>query len=69
MLILSRRIGEEIWIDGGRIRITLVGHRCGKTQIGIQAPMEMSVHRREVAEAIAKGNLSAKPSEGQPHQG
>lgn len=39
---------------GENIRITVVEIRPGKVRIGIDAPRDVSVHRLEVAEAIAK---------------
>ena len=58
MLVLSRKVGEEILIDGGRIRIMLVdvrnSRKCGKYgKIGIEAPRDVAVHRAEVARRIA----------------
>jgi carbon storage regulator len=54
MMILTRREGEEIWLDGGKIRVTMLRGRDGKTKIGIDAPRNMTVHRREVAEEIIR---------------
>lgn len=53
MLVLSRKNGEEILI-GDSIRVVVVEVRGDKVRIGIQAPRDVSVHRKEVAEAIAK---------------
>lgn len=53
MLVLSRLIGEEIWIDGG-IVITIVDVRGPKVRVGIDAPKHLRVDRREVAEAIQR---------------
>jgi carbon storage regulator len=47
MLVLTRRIGEEIVIDGN-IRITITSVRAGKVRIGISAPDSVLVDRREV---------------------
>lgn len=54
MLVLSRKIDESIYIDGRRIKLTLVEIRGDKVRIGIQAPPEVSVHREEVLEAIER---------------
>lgn len=40
---------------GENIRITIVEVRGEKVKIGIDAPRDISVHRLEVAEAIANG--------------
>lgn len=53
MLILSRRAGEEIVINDD-IRIAVVDIRGDKVRLGISAPTEVPVHRREVYEAIRK---------------
>jgi carbon storage regulator len=49
MLVLSRRLGEEIVIDGG-IRITVVGLCGNRVRIGVTAPLAVAVDRGEVAE-------------------
>lgn len=56
MLVLTRKVGEEIWIgeDQG-IRVVLVDVVAGgKARIGIVAPEGVVVHRKEVAERIAQ---------------
>ena len=53
MLVLSRKIGEKIVVDGS-IEITIVGLDRGKVRIGISAPPEVSVHRKEVFDRIAE---------------
>ncbi len=54
MLVLTRKMGEEIVI-GDDIVITLVEIRADKVRIGIEAPKEVPVHRREVYDAIHRG--------------
>ena len=53
MLVLSRCRDEQIMI-GDNIVITLVDIRGDKVRLGIDAPREMSVHRKEVYEAIQR---------------
>jgi carbon storage regulator len=53
MLILSRHRNEKIMI-GHDIELTVVELQGGKVRIGINAPPEITVHRREVYEAIHK---------------
>lgn len=55
MLVLSRKRDEEIVI-GDSIVITLVEIRGDKVRIGISAPDNVPVHRREVYEAIQREN-------------
>ena len=47
MLVLSRRVGEEIVI-GGNIRVTVVSVEGGKVRLGVTAPASVPVHRKEV---------------------
>ncbi len=51
MLVLSRKLNESIVIDEN-IVVTVVEIRGGKVRLGIQAPKEVTVHRREVYDAI-----------------
>lgn len=51
MLVLSRRLGERIVIDGG-ITIQVVEVRGEKVRIGVVAPQDVAVHREEVYRAI-----------------
>ena len=48
MLVLSRRIGERIVIDG-QITVTVIKVRGGQIRLGIEAPQEIGVRREEVA--------------------
>ena len=53
MLVLSRKKDE--WIEiGGDIRIVVIEVRGDKVRLGIEAPREMPVHRKEVADAIRR---------------
>jgi carbon storage regulator len=58
MLVLSRQRDESIMI-GDNVVVTVVDIRGDKVRLGIQAPHEIPVHRREVYEAIQKENLQA----------
>ena len=51
MLVLSRKKDETI-IIGDDVKITIVDVRGDKVRLGIEAPKEMSVHRREEWDAI-----------------
>lgn len=51
MLVLSRKKNESIVIRDD-IVITVVEVRGDKVRLGIDAPKEVTVHRREVYEAI-----------------
>ncbi len=47
MLVLSRKVGERIWI-GDDISITVVRITGGGVRLGIEAPTEMPVVREEL---------------------
>jgi carbon storage regulator len=53
MLVLSRKKDETIVI-GENIVVTVVDVRGDKVRLGIAAPREVTVHRREVYEAIKR---------------
>ena len=53
MLVLSRRENESIVIDG-RIEVTIVDIRSKRVRVGITAPEDITVHRKEIQEMIEK---------------
>ena len=53
MLVLSRQRDETIKI-GDDIEVTVVDIRGDKVRLGITAPKEISVHRKEVYDAIER---------------
>jgi carbon storage regulator len=58
MLVLSRQRDETI-IIGDDIEITVVDIRGDKVRLGVTAPKEISVHRKEVYDAIRRENREA----------
>lgn len=62
MLVLSRKINESI-IIGDNIEITVVEVNGRNVKIGIDAPKDVSVHRKEVYEAIRDENIQATKKE------
>ena len=54
MLVLSRKKDESIVINND-ITIVVVEIRGDKVRLGVEAPKDVPVHRREVFEAIARG--------------
>jgi carbon storage regulator len=58
MLVLSRQRDESI-IIGDNVVVTVVDVRGDKVKLGIEAPHDIPVHRREVYEAIRRENLQA----------
>ena len=53
MLVLSRRTDEAIVINND-ITIVVVEIRGDKVRLGVEAPREVPVHRREVYDAIQR---------------
>jgi carbon storage regulator len=67
MLVLSRHRDECIMI-GDDVVVTIVDIRGDKVRLGIDAPQDIPVHRREVYEAIQRENKKAaelKPADTQ----
>lgn len=60
MLVLSRKKNESIIIDN-KITIVVVEIRGDKVRLGIEAPKELTVHRKEVHEAIQRQEQEAQP--------
>ena len=58
MLILSRRPGDAILIDGG-IRIVVLATDGRGVRLGIEAPAKIGIVREEVVERIAEENRRA----------
>jgi carbon storage regulator len=66
MLVLSRRKDETIMI-GDDVEITIVDVRGDAVRLGIKAPRDVSVHRKEIYDAIQAENIAAA-REGIPDQ-
>lgn len=54
MLILTRRVGESVVIDGG-ITITVLSVKGAQVRLGVNAPKHVTVHREEIQERIRAG--------------
>lgn len=61
MLVLSRKIGERIWI-GENISVTVVRITGGGVRLGIEAPPELPVVREELKAKIESAD-SESPEE------
>jgi len=64
MLVLSRQKDESIMI-GDDVEITIVDVRGDKVRLGIAAPKEIPVHRREVYDAIQREKSEQKEAKKQ----
>jgi carbon storage regulator len=58
MLILSRKPGESIVIDG-RIVVKIVRLEGDMVKVGIEAAKEVPIHRQEVYDEIQRNNQEA----------
>lgn len=66
MLVLSRKKNESIVINDD-ITIVVVEIRGDKVRLGIEAPMHVPVHRREVYDAIMNSGFGVvKSDESEP---
>ena len=64
MLVLTRKLGEEIVIPSLDVTIRLVEIRGDKVRLGIEAPTRIVVHRKEVWDRIRE----FQPEEQTAHQ-
>ena len=62
MLVLSRQRDESIMI-GDDVEIVIVDVRGDKVRLGITAPREIPVHRREIYDAIKQEKAAKKSGE------
>jgi len=58
MLILTRRAGDAILIEGG-IRIVIIACDRKGVRIGVEAPSDVSILREEIVTQIASENQRA----------
>ncbi len=65
MLILSRKLGESIVIDG-HIHVKVMRVDGDVVKIGIEAPATVPVHRQEVYEEIQRSNQQALTKQSSP---
>jgi carbon storage regulator len=63
MLVLARKCGEQIVIPEAGIVLTILQVRGERVRVGIEAPAEVAIHRREVWERIQK---AAQPDAAEP---
>ena len=55
MLVLSRKINESICV-GGDIKVTVVRVHQGRVQLGIDAPLHITVNREEVQKLMEENS-------------
>lgn len=52
MLVITRRSNEEVVI-GGNVRLRVLGIRGHRVQLGIEAPLDVSIRRDDACEPAA----------------
>lgn len=52
MLVLTRSVGERLFIQDGVIKIQVLEVKGNQVRIGIEAPKDIAIHREEVFERI-----------------
>ena len=60
MLVLSRKVNEEIVIDGD-IRVTVLEIQGNRVRLGIAAPEQVAIRRGEIAFGIDAGLTGRMP--------
>lgn len=60
MLILTRTKDESVVIDN-KIEVVIVDVRGDKVRLGIEAPRDIPVHRKEIQEAIDREKKLSMP--------
>lgn len=58
MLIFTRKVGEGIRIGDG-IRVKIIDIKGKQVRLGIEAPLDVVVHREEIYLRIQEENLEA----------
>lgn len=61
MLVLTRKVNQSIMI-GNDIEVIVLEVRGEQVRLGIKAPRTVTVHRREIYDAIQQENLLAAQS-------
>ena len=52
MLVLTRSVGERLFIQDGEIKIQVLEVKGNQVRIGIEAPKHIAIHREEVFDRI-----------------
>ena len=63
MLVLTRKVGQSIVIGDG-IEVVVLEVRGEQVRLGIRAPKDVAVHRKEIYDQIAEEGRQAHPDSG-----
>jgi carbon storage regulator len=58
VLKLTRKVGETVMI-GDNVTVAIIGVKGNQIRIGINAPKDVPVHRKEIYERIRREQLPA----------
>ena len=58
MLVLTRKEGEAIML-ANNIQLTVIEIKEGQVKLGIEAPREIAIYRKEIYDAIQEENKKA----------
>lgn len=65
MLVLARKLNESIMI-GDEIEVVVIDIKGDQVKLGIKAPKNIAVHRKEIYEEIQLENIAALRSKIKP---
>lgn len=68
MLVLSRKRGEQVVLPGCEVTVTVLAISGGRVRLGIVAPSDTLVHRRETWDKIANTETAATPDPRPPDE-
>ena len=57
MLVLTRRVGEVV-IIGDDVQVRVLGVKGEQVRVGISAPKDVSIHRKEIYERVGEGRTN-----------
>ena len=67
MLVLARKVNESIMI-GDEVELVVIDIKGDQVKLGIRAPKNVTVHRKEIYVEIQKENIAALRSDFKPEQ-
>ena len=63
MLVLTRSVGERLFIQDGEIKIQVLEVKGNQVRIGIEAPKDIAIHREEVFNRIQANTVEQESDE------